>query len=217
MGLFSLTKFVIAAVVVTSMFASADNAAAQSAAVAAKEFKRLTTLRTLLKKIPMERQDREPHRSFLKRNTNDIVYSEPSGEWYVRSARFWDLRERNASLPIADDIAWAAADNPLPGECEGYVNCYMYQIRATYGEYLRLYPSGKHAAKAVKKLIEYQVAMAADAELANPNFEGPTDDGERAEFRKLVGEMQSIIEKITDPRKRTVLAQLEGIERVYSK
>src|SRR5688572_18906069 len=85
-----------------------------------REYKRLVALRNKLAKIPMERLGREPHKSLIRRNRKDIVYSDPAGQWFVRSDRFWNLAEKNKRRPFADDIAWTAAENPLPGECEGY-------------------------------------------------------------------------------------------------
>ncbi len=74
-----------AAILLLTTLATAQNAAS---ATATKEYKRLVRLQTALSKIPMERQEKEPHRAFLKRNEKDIVYSDPAGMWLVRSDRF---------------------------------------------------------------------------------------------------------------------------------
>lgn len=188
---------------------------AQSSAAATREYKRLVKLSNDLKKIPFDRYDKEPHRSFLKRNEKDIVYSEPAGQWFVRSGRFWDLQKKYAKLPIADDIAWSAADTPLPGECEGYVNCYMYNIRVKYGEYLRLYPKGKHSRKAVARIVEYQQYMAGDE---YTNYEGPgDDDAERVDLKKMITELRNILTKASPASKAKALEQLAVIESRFSR
>ncbi|QQS32155.1 MAG: hypothetical protein IPM50_10805 [Acidobacteriota bacterium] len=201
--------------VLIAMLVVAASASAQSSAAASREYKRLLKLSNDLKKIPFDRYDKEPHRTFLKRNDKDIVYSEPAGQWFVRSGRFWDLYKKYAKLPIADDIAWSAADNPLPGECEGYVNCYMYNIRVTYGEYLRLFPNGKHSKKAVDRIVEYQQYMADDE---YTNYEGPGDDAaERSDLKKMITELRDILTKASPESKTKALEQLAVIESRFAR
>ncbi len=187
---------------------------AQTAA-AAKEFNRLVNLDKALGKIPMSGLDKEPHRSFLKRNDKDIVYSEPAGEWYVRSDRFWDLQKKYSKLAIADQIAWTAAENPMPGECEGYVNCYLFKIRTTYGEYLTLYPKGTYSRKAVQKTIEYLKYMAEDAVSGKKTYDGPTESSDKAEFATVIGELRNILSKVSHPEKTKALSQLKAIETAF--
>ncbi len=91
------------------------------------QFKRLLALGAALKKIPTGKADQNPYKDFVKANEDEVVYSEPSGEWYVRLNAFWELHNQYKNLPLAEDIAWQAAQTLLPGECEGYVNCYLLQ------------------------------------------------------------------------------------------
>ena len=101
-------------------------------------FKRLRFIAAALKAIPSGKGEQPPYKNFIRANEKDIVYSDPSAEWYVRAESFWDLREKFAALPLAEEIAWTAANTQIPGECEGYINCYLYNIRAADGEYLSL-------------------------------------------------------------------------------
>lgn len=82
----SMKRLFNAMLISTAIMLLAGFGTAQSSAQAAatKEYKRLVNLQLALRKIPFNKQDKEPHRSFLKRNENDLVYSEPAGEWYVR-------------------------------------------------------------------------------------------------------------------------------------
>lgn len=201
---------------------SAELAAAQTATSskagttdqARAEFKHLLELQAALKKIPMSRQNREPHRSFLKKNEKNIVYSEPSAEYYVQSKLFWSLREKYKDLPIADEIAWAAAKNPLPGECEGYLNCYLYVLRTTDIEYLSLYPSGKYSKQALKELISGLESTVADLG-KNEMHSGPAEVSEKDELVKMLGEMRAIVSKVPYPEASQVLSQLKSIEETY--
>lgn len=192
----------------------AGPAAAQTAA-ATREYKRLVDLGVALSKIPPERQDKEPHRSFLKRNDKDIVYSEPAGEWYVRSKRFWDLQKKYSKLAIADKIAWTAAENPLPGECEGYVPCYLSVIRQTYGEYLTLYPKGTYSRKAVQKTFHSLGYMAEDAAAAKKNYEGPIEASDTAEFLEAIKDLRGILARTKFPETAKALSRLKQIEEGY--
>ncbi|HBE82442.1 MAG TPA: hypothetical protein DDW24_06650 [Blastocatellia bacterium] len=212
-----------AAITAAAVFGlSAESAAAQNAtspiagttSQARAEFKRLLDLQAALKKITMNRQDREPHRSFLKKNEKNIVYSEPSAEYYVQSRLFWSLSEKYNHLPIADEIAWAAARNPLPGECEGYLNCYLYVIRTTDIEYLSRYPNGKYSKQALRELISGLESTVADLG-KNEMHTGPAEASERAELAKMLGEMLTIVSKVPHPEASQLLSQLKRIGETY--
>lgn len=201
--------FSLAAMLVLTGMGSAQTAAS---AAAAKEYKRLQNLQVALMKIPMERQDKEPHRSFLKKNDNDIVYSDPAGIWFVRSVRFWDLETKYHDLPIADKIAWTAAQNTLPGECEGYVNCYLSVVKMTDGEYLTRFPKGAYSKRAVDNMIFSLSRLADDAAASKRNFDWPTDNADRPEFLKALEELRTILSKVDRPEKATALTKLKLIE-----
>ncbi|MBK7932626.1 MAG: hypothetical protein IPK01_03835 [Acidobacteria bacterium] len=202
----------IAASILVFAGLSATQTAAQSAA--SKEYKRLVNLQAALRKIPMDRQNKEPHRSFLKRNDKDIVYSEPAGEWYVRSDRFWDLQKKYKTLPIADQIAWTAAENQLPGECEGYIPCHLSVVRMTYGEYLSLYPNGKYSRKAFKRPsshLDIWPMMRSRQRKTMMAIEA----GDDAEFTKAIKDLRGIFSKTKYPETAKALAQLKQIEEGY--
>jgi hypothetical protein len=166
--------------------------------------KRLMSLRQALKAL--SQSPSKEQREFLKTYDNSIIYSEPSGEWYVRSELFWDLHNKFKK----DEIAWEAARNPLAGECEGYVNCHLFYIRQTDGEYLNLYPEGKRSPEAltdISNMLEPIVADLAEKSIYN----GPTDVSDRAEFNKVITELRAIISKLSFVEKDKTLQQLEKI------
>src|SRR4030095_5747107 len=96
----------------------------------------LRALRSVLKAIPIERAT-GPYEEWLKTHEDLIVYSEPSGEWLIRHDVIAGLHKRFAKFPLGDELAWFAATNGLPGECEGYVPCYASILNTLYGEYLQ--------------------------------------------------------------------------------
>ena len=177
--------------------------------------KRLRVLGSTLKTIPFGKSEENPYKNFIKANEKEIVYSDPSGEWLVRSDLFWELHGRYvASAAIAEDIAWAAAQNPIPGECEGYVNCNLYQIRATDGEYLNFYPNGKYSKNALKNITDLLAVMVADVN-DKQVFTPPSDISDRAEFNRFLTELRTIISKMPDVEKAKTLKQISQLGEGY--
>ena len=117
------------------------------------ELARLRALSLAAGAIPFKQSKREPYATWLSSRGTDVVYDEPGSHWMVRSKTIWDARALHAASPVADDIAWFAVINGLPGECEGHVACYLYVKNQLVGEYLRLHPSGRHASEAVELLL----------------------------------------------------------------
>lgn len=177
-------------------------------------FKRLLALQTALKKIPIDKQDREPYKSFLKGKDKEIIYSDPSAEYYVISELFWDLHDKNKGTPIGEDIAWAASQNSLPGECEGYINCYLHNLRFTYGEYLNFYPAGKNSKKALTELGTFLGPIVADSREKSV-YTGPSDISDRAEFNKLLSELRTIISRAPYTEKTKPLQQIKTLAEAY--
>lgn len=177
------------------------------------EYKRLVELAKKLERIHSENATREPNKSFLKKHEKEIVYSEPAAEWYVRSELFWALAEKNKTLPIADDIAHTAAENPLPGECEGWVNCYLYAITARHGRYLANFPTGKYVdselaaiAEVLDNILEPIVAG---------SYTGPTEAEDKAEMQKYLDELYAILAKVPSKAKEPVIEKLRRLGEMY--
>jgi hypothetical protein len=185
-----------------------------SNASAELELKRLLALQTALKKIPSGGGDRSPYREFIKMHEKSVIYSDPAAEWYVVSNLFWDLRKKYATTTTADQIAWQGAENPLPGECEGYVNCYLFSERMTNGEYLRLHPNGKKATEALANLTRFLSSVVEDLD-KKTSFTGPTDVTDRAEFNNLLAELRTIVSRLPLPEKEKTLQQLKQIAEAY--
>ena len=177
-------------------------------------FKRLRILVAAMKSIPFGKSDSSPYKQFLKAHDKEVVYSEPSGEWLVRSELFWDLHGRFIQLPVAEDIAWAAAKNDLPGECEGYVNCQLYALRQMEGEYLNFYPNGKYTRQALEI-----TAASLGMMIANMNnketFTPLADISDRAEFNRFLTELRTIISKVADIDKAKPLQQIKQLGEGY--
>jgi hypothetical protein len=182
-------------------------------ALAELELTRLVALGRALANIPPEDLEKPPYKPWVAEHEPEIVYSEPAGQWYVRSERLWDLQQKYRALPIAERIAWEAAQTPLPGECEGYLPCYLYLQTETNGRYLKLYPGGAHADAALADLAEFFGQVAEDLRGSNPVFEVPPAD--RADFRKSVAALREQLAPVPAARKARVAGLLDEVERRF--
>ena len=178
--------------------------------------KQLIVLKQTLKAIPFGKDKENPYKTFLKTYDKSVVYSEPAGEWFVRSDLFWELRKKHSSSPTAEEIAWTATQNPLPGECEGYVNCYLFILRQTDAEYLNLYPAGKYSGEALKN-IQNQLEPIVDDLAEKKIYNGPSDVSDRAEFNRLIAEIRTIISKLPIPEveRQKSIQQLNQIAEAF--
>lgn len=203
-----------AAVVILSITLLSAAGSAQTSAAAAREYKRLVSLSAALRKIPINGLEREPYKSLVSRNQKDLVYSDPSGEWLVLSKRYWDLQAKYARLPIADEIAWSAANNPIPGECEGYINCYVYESRRTFGQYLKLYPHGKYARQATTQLIADLNPIVKDIG-PGEMYSGPGAGQERNELKRLLREIDAIVKRTSQAKKAALRVMIRKLLDAY--
>lgn len=178
------------------------------------QLKKLLALRSALKDISPEQRASDPYKKFLKAQEKEVVYNEPAGQFLVAADRFWSLHEKYKKSAVSDRIAWEAANNPLPGECEGYVNCYLFDMRMRFGEYLNLHPNGKNAAEALKNLTDYLSPIVADSGTKQV-YNGPTDVTDRAEFNNLLAELRTIVARLPFVEKEKALQQLKTLAEAY--
>lgn len=177
------------------------------------ELARLDALARSLAAVPFEQLNNQPFKSWTDERAKEIVYSEPAGQWYVNSNVFWNLQSKYSPLPVAERIAWAASQTPLPGECEGYLPCYVYKQTETNGRYLKLYPRGAHADAALSNLAESLGQITESLRGADSPFEVPRED--RPNFRRSVAALRAQLALVPAPKKARVLARLDEIARRF--
>jgi hypothetical protein len=182
-------------------------------ALAELELARLSALARSLSAIPIEQHDNPAYKQWTTERDAEIVYSEPAGQWFVRADLFWDLQKKYRDLPVAERIAWEAAQTPLPGECEGYLPCTLYYVSATNGQYLQLYPGGAHADAALAAVGEELGGIVTDLRGSSPVYEVPAED--RAEFKKTVAKLREQISAAKSPKAAELLKQLDEIARHF--
>jgi hypothetical protein len=181
--------------------------------LASLELARAMALQRSLAAIPFEEIEKPPYTRWIKEHEAEIVYSEPAGQWYVRADSIWELQKKYRDLPLAERAAWEAAQTPLPGECEGYLPCYLSLQTMTNGMYLKLYPRGAHADAALRQIGEFFDGVAEDLRGSNPVYEVPKED--RTEFQKMVAELRAQVAPAANAKKVRLLGQLDDIAQHF--
>jgi hypothetical protein len=181
--------------------------------IAELELDGLLALRLSLSSIPIDKREQQPYVEWTNEQREKIVYSEPAGQWFVRSELFWQLQKRFHSLAGTERIAWEAASNPLPGECEDNLACQFELARQTDGRYLKLYPHGEHAGQAVEGIAQTAKFAIDTMRGGREVFNVPSD--ERGSFQKIINELHSILSKQKTSRAVAVAKQLDYLSAHY--
>lgn len=177
------------------------------------ELMRVHALARSLASVGFEDLQKEPFLSWTKEREHEIVYSEPAGQWHVNSDLYWNLQKKYKDMPVAERAAWAGAQNPLPGECEGYLPCYMGSEVMTNGRYLKLYPRGPHASEVVDGIAEMLENVSEDLNRPDPVYDVPRED--RADFQKTLAELRELVSPVTHPKRTRILSQIDALARRF--
>jgi hypothetical protein len=170
----------------------------------------LQSLAQVLASIPIERTDDPIFSSWLAAHDELVVYSAPAGEWLVRHEVLRKTHDEHRQSTAADEIAWLGAITGIPGECEGYVPCYMSGLNYREGEYLRRERSGRHRGEAMAEIAATISRVITDL-LSRP---------ERADYLKVPDDCPDLVASL-DPLREAVgagqgsaAAALREIERL---
>jgi len=140
-------------------------AGARGASKGELERARLQALDRAVRTMGTDEKGRLSNPEFQKAHERDIYYHELAGGWAVKSEAFWELEAKYRGTPLGDRIAWDAAGALYPGECEGDEVCQFLRLHDTQGRYLGLYPTGAHAAEALRNIKEASSSCEARASL----------------------------------------------------
>ncbi len=176
--------------------------------------KRLAALEAAIKEINYDTSQKSPFKEFLSKYGNEVIYHEPAGMWIVRSAQFWNLHERYKRYKVGEKIAWQAAKNPLPGECEGYVVCHLNYLRVTSGEYLNFYPGGEFSKQALTDITNLLDPIIADLPQKRTYY-AASDISDRAEFNRILSELRNIVSRTPYIEKNRTIKQINQIAESY--
>jgi hypothetical protein len=155
-----------------------------------------------------DRRDKSPYREWLRAHGAEVIRNEFAGGYNMRSDLLWNLEAKYHTLPIADRIAWAAAENPQPHDCEGDEVCHLFVFEGEI-KYLNLHPNGVHAAEAVKNLNE----LVTDEVIKRANDKGGDRYAveERTSLRKLFASLRQALAKTSAAGKTELLKKLERV------
>jgi hypothetical protein len=157
--------------------------------------------------VPYEK-DKPPYREWVKTHAAAVVYNEFAGGYQLRSDVLWDLEKKYHSLPIADRIAWEAAQTLPPSDCEGDEVCDFFLSEGEI-RYLGLYPAGAHAPEALKNITEAltdQVIM-----FANDKGGDKYVAEQRTELKKLLTSLRLAVAKVSVAEKNELVKKLKRI------
>jgi hypothetical protein len=191
---------------VTARLAEAKDAEAKGEL----ELQRLRALDRAAGSLAPDERERPPYREFLKAHERELFFHELAGSIAVRAELFWELERRHHGTPAGERIAWAAAEQILPGECESDEVCQFLRLNETYGRYLGLYPTGPHAAEVLKN-FEEALASEQVRELLTGKGGDKYVVEQRADLRKALAELRARLAKTAGPEKAAVLKRLDSL------
>ncbi len=164
----------------------------------------LSHLRSLQKAInKVENSDVPPYQAWFEKQLQQylIYFDEVQAVWLVDSRLFWTLHEKYYPLPISDQIAWAGAENPLGGECEGFLECYLSQLNETTGKYLKYHPQGQYVEEALNKIAGF-IGIFRTTE----QFFITKED---VDLFRLFAVLRATVKRTNHPNKNAVLSQID--------
>jgi uncharacterized protein YgiM (DUF1202 family) len=123
-----------------SLAASGINEAKDANTRAEFELLKLLALANTATAFPDNLRDKSPYREWLKAHAAEVTLNEFAGGYNLRSESLWKLEVKYHTLPIADRIAWEAAENPQPSDCEGDEVCNFFQLEGEI-QYLNAHPN----------------------------------------------------------------------------
>ena len=160
--------------------------------------------------VSNDNPDKAPYSGWLKAHGAHVIPNEFAGGYNMRSELLWKLEAKYHTLPIADRIAWAAAENPQPHDCEGDEVCHLFVFEGAI-KYLNVHPNGVHAAVAVKNLNE----LLTDEVIKRANGKGGDKYvvEERTSLRRLLASLRLAVAKTSAAEKTELLKKLERVTR----
>lgn len=173
---------------------------------------RLRAVQAALGAIPFGGGQREPYATFLSGRKAEITYDAPAGRWLLANQMILDLQAKYASTATGDEFAWFAVTNGLPGECEGYIPCYLRWRNRLQGEYLRREPSGRHVDEAIA-LIKETADSLADRPKPNEIF----DFDRVRDCKELTSSIDALVAAIKATKsanRDAAISSLSGVRRL---
>jgi len=162
----------------------------------------LNAMTAALRAVPIAQAKNAPYAAWLEARKSIVVYNQPGGVWMLRPDAILALHDREKDTSSADDIAWFRVSNGLPGECEGFLPCYLRASNLLRGEYLRRHPAGRHVDEALSIFPQLAAGMVG-ATMARPG-----------DCRELLESLTPLRAAVTATRATGRQPALDALERV---
>jgi hypothetical protein len=157
---------------------------------------------------PNNPKDKPPYPEWHRAHDAETIENGFAGGYNLKTELLWKLEAKYHTLPIADRIAWEAAHNMQPSDCESDEVCDFYVMSGDI-EYLRLHPGGTHAADAVQELSE---ALTNDViATANGKDSGKDAVMQRTDLKKTLASLRLALAKTSAPGKDELLRKLNRV------
>ncbi|HEV2864057.1 MAG TPA: SH3 domain-containing protein [Pyrinomonadaceae bacterium] len=191
----------------------ASAAAAEAKSAAERAGLELSVLRALDRSVlavPYDKREQAPYRDWLKAHDKEVVYHEFSGNYQVASEAMWALEKKYSGTPAGEEIAWAAAQNPIPSDCESDEVCAFLYLSETDGRYLSLYPAGAHAAEAAEGLQRALESPQLKETLDTKNPDQYVAQDQKS-LRKALTDLRAAVSKSSLPAKTAILNRINQL------
>jgi hypothetical protein len=172
------------------------------------ELFKLLALAKWAESLPNDVKDKSPYREWHRAHGAEVIENGFAGGYNLKTELLWNLETRYHALPIADRIAWEAANNMSPSDCESDEVCDFFLISGEI-EYLRLHPDGAHAAEAVNDLNNGLTNEVIDT--ANGKDSGKDAVMQRTELRKTLSSLRLALAKTSAEGKAELLRKLDRV------
>src|SRR5712691_9565552 len=155
--------------------------------------------------------ERDPLRNAWLLAHTEVTHFEPGDLYYVRGSQFWALYERHRTSPLAEEIAWTAAERPVfTDEC--MTECHLSVLAQSYMPYWSQFPRGRHVLEAVANGVRVVARAARYCPLVAAEYLQERPD----QVRTLIGSLRESLLNVTVAGKDDLLRHLSEIEATRS-
>lgn len=171
------------------------------------ELLKLLALAHWAETIP-EPHDKSPYREWVKVHGAEVIQNEFGGGYNLRTELLWNLEAKYHTLPVGERIAWEAAKNLQPSDCESDEVCGFFLYDGDI-KYLSRHPTGAHAGEALKELGE----ALTDGVIETANGKGGDKYAveQRVELKKSLAALRLAVAKTSAPEKAEVMRKLARV------
>ncbi len=152
--------------------------------------------------------ERDPLRNaWVLAHADVVTHFEPGDLYHVQGSKFWALYERHRTSPLAEEIAWIAAETPVfTDEC--MTECQLSVLAGSYMPYWSQFPRGRHVQEAVTNGARVVAGAARYCPLVAAEYLQERPD----QIRTLTGSLRESLQNVTVAGKDDLLRHISEIE-----